>query len=184
METMLSEPNNLGIVQAVEVRWTRASRGGDGAKKRAALPTRWALPFAAQSAMPASGHPLYLLHGVRLDEGDEFTPREQCVWQKASDLGSLPGLQLHHDGTALQLAFVWSYGVGAPERASRRLFRLAPGEWGQLAFNGRIGSSMAGDGREWTYVQRTYNVAYGPRAPDVFIATEPARSVSLLEKLL
>ena len=178
------------VVQFIETTWTKASRSGDGAARRNALPAGLVWPQGdAPPALPtpsqgAAAPARVLLHRVGFGEADGFVARETATWGTLRDLdAALPGLTLRvHEGS-LQLGFAWTWGVGAPERNSQPLFRVKPGAWGQVVFNGRFGSSMAGAGFEHFYRQYTYNVGVAVEAADVFVSTEPVRREILLVPL-
>ncbi|AUY53869.1 hypothetical protein [Streptomyces sp. CB01881] len=160
-------------VQWVRTSWTKRSRGGPAAARRNAAAAGFAVPsqpstLSAPSPSMPSVHPAHLahlVHLVRMGEADGFAPREG--WEVLPP-GAL-GLR-EADGRLRVLPPVEPL-YGLPPRARRPpAVRLAPGQWVRWQLNYRF-SSAAGV-RDWSYWLDTFNIAYGPAGPGLFL-TEP-----------
>ena len=150
------------VVQEVEVRWTKASRGGAEATVREAVPLAFPLPEeVAASANDAGDRRVALewrsfrVEPTELTEG-AFARRFEV------ERGAGPG------GEWLEVRFDETRGRrdlrAGPQR--QRIFRLAPGEWGRVFHNHRE-SHERGD----VYVHTTFSVGWfaGAVAPGVFL---------------
>ncbi|MFB7620662.1 hypothetical protein [Kitasatospora sp. NPDC056181] len=169
-------------VQWVRTSWTKRSRGGPAAARRNAaaagfaVPPQPSTPFAPSQSVLAvppvpsmhpvrPGRPVHLVHVVSMAEADGFAPRER--WEVLPP-GAL-GLR-EADGRLRVLPPVEPL-YGLPPRVRRPpAVRLAPGQWVRWQLNYRF-SSAAGI-RDWSYWLDTFNVAYGPAGPGLFL-TEP-----------
>ena len=160
------------VVQLVEIGWTKRSRGGPGAERRARLPRGFRLP-----AIPAP----FLLHQVSLDEWNDFAMRER------EERGERPraverALTLRSaDDGMLCVDFVDNALQGGhPWRAPRPdVFRLAPGQFGRLTINTRHASEDA-----WLYTEQVYNVCHGAVVPvDRFVDATPDVELDLRDAL-
>lgn len=146
------------VVQRVRTSWTKKSRGGSEAARRNAAPTVFLLPPGLSSA----------LHEVAMGEADSFEPRMQV-----RDL-SAPGMILRKVDGLLRVDPPEVTMFGMPRRNRRPpAVRLAPGQWLQWQINHRFVGSCDG---AWSYQLATFNILYGPAAPDVFLSV-PTRRV-------
>lgn len=101
-------------------------------------------------------------------ESDSFEPR-----MRVRDL-SAPGTVLREADGLLRVAPPGVTEFAMPRRDRRPpAVRLAPGQWLQWQINYRFAGS--GDG-SWSYRLETFNILYGPAAPDVFLGV-PTRRV-------
>ncbi|WP_235023971.1 hypothetical protein [Streptomyces sp. WAC05374] len=145
-------------VQWVHTVWTKDSRGGEAAARRHALPVGFPLPGDADGPF---------CHYVRMDEWRDFAP-EAVI----RPLGDAPVRLLERDGKLSVLPRVNPlYGL-PPRKRRPPAVRLAPGEWLRWQLNYRFSSALGIRG--WTYWLDTFNVAYGPVRPGVFLG-EPSR---------
>jgi len=107
------------VVQVVQTRWTKQSRGMPGARVRNAVPEALDLPEPLAVGPEAQ----FVVHEVVFDERDAFVPRETV--RALSKLSrSVNALSVEHVDGLVILSF--------PD--GRRL-SLAPGEYGRVVFN-------------------------------------------------
>lgn len=98
-----------------------------------------------------------------MSERDGFEPHESEM-----DLRQV-GLSLRDEGDRLRVLARVEPLFGLPPRPRRPpAVRLLPGQWVRWQLNYRF-SSAAGI-RDWSYWLDTFNVAYGPVDPNVFLA--------------
>ena len=147
------------VIQLLHSRWTKASRGGDGAVTRAELPLASHLPLESFAA-PIT------LHTVRFWERDDFVPSDGVT--RFYTIAELPlrdltirpasdGVSVVHIRDQLNAAIAdrlytdefgnTVYGIDA--------FSLSDGEWGQIQYNGRYTCIDSG---RWWYEQSVYNI--------------------------
>ncbi len=144
------------VVQRVQTSWTKKSRGGAEAALRNAASTAFALPPGLSSA----------LHEVTMRESDAFQPRMQVRELTGAGIG-------FREVDGLLRVAPPEIPSGVPRRDRRPpAVRLAPGQWLQWQINHRFGGGWSGT---WTYRLETFNVAYGPVPPDVFLGTASHR---------
>jgi hypothetical protein len=139
------------VIQIIELRWSKASRGGEGARIRNQTPKQLPLPPGYEECES-------LLHHVIYREEENFEPRAS-ISPLNNPVGktSFPGVKIMASDYRLQVDFDWDFfATGAPKRRSHPVFGLTRDEFGRFRFNGRIGSSWS-DGREWQYFEYTYN---------------------------
>ncbi|MFF9193658.1 hypothetical protein ACF09L_00490 [Streptomyces sp. NPDC014779] len=140
-------------VQWIKTSWTKASRGGDAAARRDAAPVGFVLPEVASGRA----------HFVRMAEGDGFEPRQGWI-----DLREL-SVSLREEGEQLRVLPRVEPLHGLPPRPRRPpAVRLLPGQWARWQLNYRFSSALGIRG--WTYWLDTFNIAYGPVGPDVFLS--------------
>jgi hypothetical protein len=150
------------VVQKIAVLWTRASRGGEGARRRAAVPVAFELPAGGA------------FHSIVCDERDDFAPREVEV---RATVPAIDSCVLFEPARGIvRVGYQWSRECGAPARD------LEPPRWvmevrdyGRIVHNGRFADE---DG--WRYQQIVFNVAVVDRMrTDMFTGAEPAKTVDL-----
>ncbi|MEU1942137.1 hypothetical protein ABZ554_06775 [Streptomyces sp. NPDC020125] len=134
-------------VQWIRTSWTKHSRGCDAAARRNSAPTGFRV----------SPVPPFFAQVIQMSERDGFEPHES-----ATDLRKL-GLSLRDEGDRLRVLTRVEPLFGLPPAV-----RLGPGQWVRWQLNYRF-SSAAGI-RDWSYWLDTFNVAYGPVDPDVFLS--------------
>jgi len=160
------------VVQKIKVVWTKASRGGEGARRRAAVPLAFELP-----AFPA-GDAAY--HAMFCEERDGFAPRD--VERKTSLPEHSACVLFEVRGDGIRIGYQWSPACGAPERdlvPPRWLMELRRGDYGRVLHNGRF----SGEG-DWWYQQIVFNVAIADVvASDLFMRAAPTVTADLRERL-
>ncbi|MGC0330942.1 hypothetical protein RKD23_003932 [Streptomyces sp. SAI-170] len=140
------------VVQWVQTRWTKRSRGGEAAARRNAAPVGFLLP----AGVPP------LAHTVGMLERDDFAPFEDRVERKRVDV------RLREtDGRLAVLPRVQPLFGLPPRRRRPPAVRLIPGQWVRWQLNYRF-SSAAGM-QDWSYWLDTFNIGYGAFADDVFL---------------
>jgi len=160
------------VVQKIELVWTKRSRGGEGAQRRAALPLAFELP-----AFPA-GDAAY--HALLSHEHQGFEPR---------DLERRPSLPerdacvlFERRGDGIRVGYQWSGVCGAPRRAQvspRWLMELRLGDYGRVLHNGRFSGE-----NYWWYEQIVFNVAVAAEVTsDLFTRIAPSVTADLRERL-
>lgn len=160
------------VVQRVEIQWSKRSRGGAGAQRRARLPRAFRLP-----GIPSP----FLLHQVDLAEwnGFEMRVREERG-ERPRSIEDVIALRHMEVGTlAVDLVGSPRHG-GHPWRAPKaEVLRLAAGEFGRLTINGRQSTE---DGS--AYVEQTYNLCHGEVVPvDRFVDATPDHAADFLAVL-
>jgi hypothetical protein len=124
------------VVQHIETRWTKRSRGMPGAAARNAVPRVMPLPAFREEALGIC------VHKVVADEEHGYD-----LHQRMELIEPGPGFMRHWSlrfviaETAVLVEFRYSTGEhGLPRRREGRhpLFRLAPGDVGTLHINGRF----------------------------------------------
>src|SRR2546423_14994943 len=159
------------VVQVVEIRWTKATRGAPRANERAALPRAFVL-----SGMQGN----YVVQRYRLDEAAGFRPEllKEASSPVVPRLERSLALKLRDDAH-LALGLVWDSIEGQPRRhPQREAVHLAPGESARLVINGRHTYTST------SYTEVVYNVAYGETvASNRFLAGPPDHVFSLAADL-
>ncbi|WP_437087642.1 hypothetical protein [Streptomyces sp. enrichment culture] len=139
-------------VQWIRTSWTKLSRGGDAAARRNAVP----------AGFPVSQVPPSFAHFVEMSEWDGFVPHESV-----KDLGEV-GVGLRDEGDRLRVLACEERVYGMPPRSRRPpAVRLSPCQWVRWQLNYRFSGIGHGD---WSYWLDTFNVAYGPVEPDMFLS--------------
>lgn len=143
------------IVQHIETRWTKRSRGMPGAAARNAVPH--ALPLPLMEGPTGAFH----LHRVTIHEEEGFFPYQRTAM--GTEVEKYWSLTFVPAGDAVAVRFQYDfYEHGYPYRRAtpHRLFTLAPGEVGVLHINGRFSAWMG----EY-YAQHFVNIAHADAVP-------------------
>ena len=165
------------VVQRIRIEWTKASRGGEGATLRNALPEICPLPPLRQ----VGGE--YLFHDIHFREWDQFACRETLAESKIPGHLDLSPLFLHVAPDRIQAKFLWSWkDCGAPERDSHDLFSLALGEWAQFRCNGRFGPQTPGES-SWWYRKSIFTIAFIEEFDAGIFSSQPATSAERIAVL-
>ena len=146
------------VVQRVRTSWTKASRGGAGATRRNATPTAFLLPPNLRAGA----------HEVLMRESDAFHPSAREL--DFSELETIPRVV---DGLLRIPPPQYSALATLPRSTRPPAVKLSPGQWLQWQVNYRIVATYGG---KWHYRLDTFNIAYGPTRPDVFLGA-PTRKV-------
>lgn len=143
------------VVQHIGTIWSKASRGGEEARRRNASPHALPLPLEVASKEG-------LLHFVFFNEHDNFVPHEtsQSLASLTAPLRQGCVTIQRDEGGTCQVAFRWTNGKGgAPERSHcRRNLTLPSGQWCQVLWNGRFTDPDSG---RWWYEKHVVNVGWG-----------------------
>lgn len=169
------------VVQRVVTEWSKRSRGGETARRRAGVPRAYPLP----STMPG---PAVLVHQIMAREENDFAPQEAArthdVLPPADILHRehIGGVFLRPDGDRV-VVIGCPDPRGAPERFGhpRTLFTLGRGEHSAWLVNFRFTDQTGA----WYYQHWSVNVAHAdaPPAADLFLRATPARIVDEREYL-
>lgn len=185
-------PSHCGIVQIIHLRWSKASRGGDGARKRNAVP----LGFDVRVDQFADCHNELMVvessWGERNGFAQPFNNRQRRV--KVGDGFSYDCVSVseHSDGLRVRYQYDRSHG-GAPDRwyfnfvsshgeSPSGEFVVRSDEWGRIRYNGRFTDF---DGGNWWYEQTTVNVAWFDQSPSgrAFANGAPSHEIKAMADL-
>jgi hypothetical protein len=162
------------IVQELETWWTKHSRGAPAAHLRNATPKALPVPMGVDRKQP------FLLHSVRFDETESFSPRALAASPAVSLERPARCIELReHAPGKLVVTFAWNGMCGAPRRPRGAPIQLREGTWCRISYNGRHGSDDA-----WWYFSAIVNVAFATE-PDanVFLNSGPVAVSEHLEDL-
>lgn len=172
------------IIQHITIRWTKKSRGANGATLRNAVPDRLTLPYKPEPEYENS----LIEHKMRYCEENQFSEPEQELSQRVLKLGKREKYRcLNIRWEADQAKVVYQYEPfkgGAPKRTEhpRQVLTLATGEWGQAMYNGRHVSLFRQSG--WSYRRDIVNVAVLQKSSEDPFPGEPKSTFSDLAHLL
>jgi hypothetical protein len=160
---------HIVVVQHIRTKWTKASRGGENARKRNAVPETARVPVQR-----IVGENLILVHHSLSYPGHRAfqQPREEIRINPTVRPLVIGCVTIDHSAEEAIAAFLYNQGCGgAPDRGwARKTLRLAAGEWGQIVYNGRF----AGYDDYWWYEKTVVNVGLFERLmPGVFTHREP-----------
>lgn len=160
------------VVQKITLVWTKRSRGGEGAQRRAAVPLAFELP-----AFPA-GDAAY--HVLLSHEHSGFATRD--VERRPSLPERDACVLFERRGDGLRVGYQWAGACGAPRRGAvspRWLMELRLGDYGRVLHNGRFSGED-----HWWYQQIVFNVAIADVvASDLFTRVAPTVTADLRERL-
>ena len=165
------------IIQRVRCSWTKASRGGEAARIRNALPRQLSLPLEAFAAPVA-------LHRVDFVEAKDFEPQEAV--QRFAELSEvrLIDLSLRVIGEKLEAKHLRKADNVAVRHRPYPFIggvEVEHGQWAELRANGRYVDNDTG---HWRYDATTYNVGlFWEVAVDRFVQTEAAKRYADLARL-
>lgn len=170
------------IVQLIETRWTKQSRGGPGAQVRNAVPEALRL----KSDRPVTWPIATLFHVARYGESNVFASPEKETIEQTKDFhrptAPLPGLNMLKAGQfglyptekSVRVALEWSPYIGPNRKPIRQVLTVERGSWARLRCNFRVGGA-----REWTWWKEVVNVALVDSVtPDIFLASAPSAEKS------
>jgi hypothetical protein len=167
------------VFQSVHTYWTKASRGGIGARRRNELPRSLPLPLECFTAKCA-------IHRVGFSEFNDFHCIESITKGRAfSDL-NIRDLVLIMDGDSLVIELRHDPNNAAIANRIYPVqnipaFSLNADEWGQLLYNGRYVVDDTGD---WWYEQNIYNIGlFSKVTVDRFVATKPTKRFAEMASL-
>jgi hypothetical protein len=181
-----------GLVQVIHLRWTKAARGGAGARARGAVPQ---VLEVSPTGLPGTEAMLFV-EATHWGEPNVFTEpvsvrREQVSVAKGFTFGCV-SVSPHAEG--LQVRYQYDRAnVGAPDRwffsqvsgygeSPGRTLIVRDGEWVRICHNGRFSDHSTGD---WWYQQVTVNVAWFGGEPNgrIFVDREPDQELRELADL-
>jgi hypothetical protein len=178
-------------VQVVRLDWTKAARGGEGARARTAVP----------AASEVSAADLIGAGGVLCVDASHWGDRNAFAEPFRSDRRRVPladgfvvgCVTVSVSAAGLQVGYRYEPATGgAPDRrafapaghreSTTRTLLARDGEWVRVCYNGRFSDFDFGD---WYYQQVTVNVAWFAGEPDrrVFLDREPAQELRALAEL-
>ena len=175
-----------GLVQVIQLEWSKASRGGEGARARAKVPSAFEVP--ATSLDDCGGK--LCVEVWEWGDGNAFSrPFEVRRLHAPSQTGFNFGcVSVSAADEAIRVHFLYASAIGgAPDRwhlnwpgadgpAGRTLF-VRNGAWVRVLYNGRFTDYDTG---RWWYQQVTVNVAWFTDTPDgrIFVDQEPNQSLN------
>jgi hypothetical protein len=181
-----------GLVQVIQVRWTKAARGGEGARTRSAVPSALAVPAAEL----ADAEGMLCVEISQWDERDYFAEPHSVRRHRTSlaDGYSFGCVSISAAAKALLARYQYDRGSGgAPDawffngasgygESPGHTLHVRYGEWARICYNGRFSSPETGD---WWYQQITVNVALFAREADggVFLDRAPTQQMHVLRDL-
>lgn len=173
---------SCGLVQVVCLNWTKASRGGEGARARAAVPSAFEMATADLTGVEG----MLVVGSARWGEHSTFAEPYSVTRRLVplADGYSFGCVTVSADDEGLRVCYRYDEAhAGAPNRRSidpvghyesfGRTLRIRDGEWVRVCYNGRFSDSDTGN---WWYQQVTVNVAWFAGEPDgrVFLDRAPA----------
>lgn len=169
------------VVQHSLTHWTKASRGGEGAVKRNAVPEATILPLSRIETAGRTG----LLHKLAYREENGFARQDEALQLDPLLSKLIVGcitINLDRDTVSASFRYRWSC-CGSPEREwTRKTLRMAEGEWGQMVYNGRFVDS---DGGRWWYEKKAINIGlFSELSDDVFTRSAPTYRFSAMAHLI
>ncbi len=184
-------PAVRGLVQVIHLHWTKASRGGQGARERSAVPLAFEIP--ADQLLEVDGQ--LQVEEWRWGERNAFAEplqvRQRSVAVADGFKSGCVTVAGHAQGLAVRYRWDAAHG-GAPDRSflnpgtgeesTNRDLVVPPGQWVRLCSNGRFSDADTG---EWYYEQVTVNVACsaGGLSGRIFVDETPAHDLRLLAEL-
>jgi hypothetical protein len=181
-----------GLVQAIRLRWTKAARGGEGARARCAVPTAFEVPAVDF----VSAEDVLCVDVSQWGDKDTFAEpfsasRKRIALAEGTTFGCVT-VSAEANGLRVSYQYNWAH-AGAPDRSFKRhrsddgeapvrTVLVRDQEWVRVCYNGRFTCIHTGD---WWYQQVTVNVAWFAGEPDwrVFLDQEPVREIRELADL-
>lgn len=153
------------VIQHIQTIWTKASRGGEGARQRNLLPIAMELPHFSRLGQ-------FYLHHVTFAEHNSFQPQERTditrtfleLDLKVLALSVRKSIQVRFHRDSYNAAKPTNYALHAP-------FELEQEQWAQIVYNGRFTDFDTGN---WWYEKHAYNIGwFNPLERDRFVQTKP-----------
>ena len=164
------------VIQHIYCRWTKASRGGEGARQRNSIPLAVRLPLSNLD-FP------FILHAALFAEDHNFVQRDSFKTAATFYRLDVRDLGINVDTECATIRFYRDpYNAARSSRYPfQDVFTLKQRDWVQIQFNGRYAD---GHDSNWWYRYSTYNIGYFDEYDeDVFIATKPSHNFSEMAKL-
>ncbi|TWU11302.1 hypothetical protein CA54_01070 [Symmachiella macrocystis] len=165
------------IIQRIRSEWTKESRGGEGARRRNAVPQ--ALPLPESCFTDRFAH-----QTVRFLEREEFRRPERdsiAIGDSWTDM-ACSDLEITVVTEGLQVRLVTdARNAASGDVQTFRAFTLVPGTWGQLIYNARYVHVYTGI---WTYERSVLNIGYLKAVqPKRFTSSSPNETFSRMLRL-
>lgn len=180
-----------GLVQVIHLHWTKASRGGQGASVRSAVPLAFEVPNDGLLEVDGQLQVEEWHWGERNAFAEPLQHRQRRV--AVADGFKLGCVTVggHEQGLSVRYRWDAAHG-GAPDRSflnpgtgeesTNRDLVVPPGQWVRICSNGRFSDADTG---KWYYEQVTVNVACsgGGLSGRIFVDAAPAHDLRLLADL-
>ncbi|WP_425396174.1 hypothetical protein [Aeoliella sp.] len=164
------------VLQHIETIWTKTSRGGEGARRRNAVPEAVELPTLEAE------HPFVLHHAV-FGERNEFARVDRCLSADAFDDLGLKLLSIEIDEEQLSLRYHrdgFNFITSSPYPCKYPI-TLTHDAWGRLAYNARHSDCDTGD---WWYEKHVFNIGWlEDWTPRVFLDGAPEKEYREMAQL-
>lgn len=175
MAKMSSPP--FVIIQRIRSEWTKDSRGGEGARRRNAVPQAFTLPAVCFTDR-------FSHHSVRFLERDEFRRSERdsvAIGESWADM-ACSDLEITMEDEGLQVRLVTDgRNAASGDMQTYRAFTLVPGTWGQLIYNARYVHFSTGI---WSYELNVLNIGFlNAVQPKRFTSSKPNEKYARMLKL-
>ena len=169
---------NVIVVQEICTSWTKASRGGENAAARNAVPKVVTLPVQQIT----EDNIVLIHHRLAYEEENGFSPREKIHINPTMRPFAVGGVTIGYSEDEANAVFRYDRGCGAPDRSwARKTIHMPVGTWGQIAYNGRFNAGWDGP---WYYEKTVINVGIFQRlVPGVFTKQVPASRFSAMGEL-
>jgi hypothetical protein len=175
-------PPVRGLVQIIHLHWTKASRGGQGARQRSAVPLAFEVPDDGLLEVDGQLQVEEWHWGERNAFAEPLRHRQRRVAVADGFTFGCVTVAGYAQGLAVRYRWDATHG-GAPDRSylDRGLI-VPPGQWVRICSNGRFSDADTG---EWYYEQVTVNVACSADGLSgrIFVDAAPAHDLRLLADL-
>jgi hypothetical protein len=138
------------LIQLIETRWTKQSRGAPGAAARNAVPE--VIRFA--EVLPP--HPVLFQHALFVEHQGFAPPAASEFVCFSADDSSKYRLTICHQNAAAEISF---FGTPFTQTSGRPtdVVRLEPDTWLRIIGNQRVSEDWG-----WTYRKFVYNIVHAP----------------------
>lgn len=182
---------NCGLIQVVRLSWTKAARGGEGARARSAVPAAFEVPAA--DLIGAVG--VLCVDASHWDERTDFAQPSRSERRRVplADGFAVGCVTVAAQAEGLLVSYRYEPATGgAPDRraynpaghpeATTRSLLVHDGVWVRVCYNGRFSCRDSGG---WWYEQVTANVAWFACEPagQLFLDRAPTQELRELADL-
>lgn len=138
------------LVQLIETRWTKLSRGAPGASRRNAVPQMIRFPAAL---LP---HPVLFQHAIFVEQQGFAPPATSQFVGFSADDSSTYRLTICHQDAVAEISL---FGTPFTQTTGRptNVVRLEPDTWLRVVGNHRVAEDWG-----WTYRKFVYNIVHAP----------------------
>ncbi len=163
------------IVQHINIKWSKSSRGGRLAQHRSRIPKTYPL---AKTPSQTVKNATCLIHYIEFNETNEFgTPHKEkilvCGHKEKYEM-----LNCILDPKSAQIHFAWSNGV--PARTPNRTFSITSRTVTKIEYNARLASISDGN---WHYVHEIIHATIAQPTTDLFLNIKPSMNFTGLQHL-